>query len=68
MTSLLAFIGIGPVQLLVVAVVALLLFGKRIPEAMRGMGSGLREFKAGLRDADGELEDASSSAETHAAS
>lgn len=57
MVNLLAFVGIGPVQLLVVLAVALLLFGKRIPEMMRGIGGGVREFKEGIRDVSGEVEE-----------
>ncbi len=60
MDNLLAFIGIGPTQLLVVAAVALLLFGKRIPELMRGIGGGVREFKEGIRDAGGDVEESNS--------
>lgn len=35
--------------LLIVAVVLLLFGGKKIPELMRGLGQGAREFKEGLR-------------------
>lgn len=39
----------SPYQWLVVLVIVLLLFGgNRIPELMRGLGSGMREFKKGL--------------------
>jgi sec-independent protein translocase protein TatA len=40
--------GIGHTELLVVAVVALLLFGHRLPTAMRSLGLGINEFKKGL--------------------
>lgn len=37
---------IGPWQIVLIVVLALLLFGgKKIPELMRGLGSGLKEFK-----------------------
>jgi sec-independent protein translocase protein TatA len=37
---------IGPGQWVIIAVVILLLFGgKKIPELMRGLGSGIKEFK-----------------------
>jgi sec-independent protein translocase protein TatA len=37
--------GLGPQEILVVAVVVLVLFGgKKIPELMRGLGQGIREF------------------------
>ncbi len=37
---------IGPWQIILIVVIVLLLFGgKKIPELMRGLGSGLKEFK-----------------------
>lgn len=38
--------------LLIVAVVLLLFGGKKIPELMRGLGRGAKEFKEGLRGDD----------------
>ena len=39
-------LAIGPWQVVLVAVVILLLFGgKKIPELMKGLGSGIKEFK-----------------------
>jgi sec-independent protein translocase protein TatA len=41
----------SPQQWLIVLVIVLLLFGgSRIPELMRGLGSGMREFKKGLNE------------------
>jgi sec-independent protein translocase protein TatA len=41
--------GISPVELLIVLVIVLLLFGaKRLPEIGRGLGSSIREFRGGL--------------------
>ena len=38
--------GIGPTELIIVAVLALLVLGpRRLPEAGRGLGRGMREFK-----------------------
>jgi sec-independent protein translocase protein TatA len=38
--------GLGTPEILVIAVVLVLLFGARkIPELMRGLGSGVKEFK-----------------------
>lgn len=47
MTSLfLPLIAVGPWQIILIVVVVLLLFGgKKIPELMRGLGSGIKEFK-----------------------
>ncbi len=49
------FLGmIGPWQIALVVIIVLLLFGgKKIPELMRGLGSGIKEFK----DASKEEED-----------
>ena len=48
-TILLGFIG--PWQIaLIVAIVLLLFGGKKIPQLMRGMGSGIKEFKSGMKE------------------
>lgn len=44
------FGGIGPAELVMFSLVALLLFGKRLPGVMRSMGEGVREFRTALRD------------------
>ena len=48
------FLGIvGPWQIvLIVAVVVLLFGGKEIPELMRGLGGGVKEFKNAMKDED----------------
>lgn len=44
MTQLL--FGMGPTEIIVVLVIVLLLFGgKKIPELMKGLGKGMKEFK-----------------------
>lgn len=46
MEALLLPLAIGPWQIVLIVVVVLLLFGgKKIPELMRGLGSGIKEFK-----------------------
>lgn len=46
MISASIFLAIGVWQIVVVVVLVLLLFGgKKIPELMRGLGSGIKEFK-----------------------
>jgi len=47
---MLAFFSTSGYEWIVVLIVALLLFGKRLPEVMRAMGQGIREFKKGLRE------------------
>lgn len=44
----LALIG-APWQLVIVLVVVIVLFGKRIPELMRSLGSSVTEFKKGIK-------------------
>ena len=45
------FLAVGPWQIVVVVVLVLLLFGgKKIPELMRGLGSGIKEFKDASKD------------------
>ena len=41
------FLGMpGPTSMIIIVVAILLLFGgKKIPELMRGLGSGIKEFK-----------------------
>lgn len=54
MNSLAVFLGmIGPWQVVLIVVALLLLFGgKKIPELMRGLGSGIKEFKDATKDED----------------
>jgi sec-independent protein translocase protein TatA len=45
---------IGPWQIVLIVLVVLLLFGgKKIPELMRGLGKGVREFKDGINPDEG---------------
>ena len=47
------FMGLGGKEILVIAVIILLLFGgKKIPELMKGIGSGIKEFKKSVKDDD----------------
>jgi len=42
---------LSPMHLLIVLVIILELFGgRKLPELMRGLGQGIREFKEGMRD------------------
>lgn len=57
-----AFIGgMGYPELLVVGFIALLFFGKRLPEVARSLGKGVTEFKKGVQGLEDELRDAGSS-------
>lgn len=51
MTTYNMFLAIGPQQIVIVLVVVLLLFGgRKIPELMRGLGSGIKEFKNAAKE------------------
>ena len=54
----LAFIGgMGYGEMLVVGFIALLLFGKRLPEVARSLGKGVTEFKKGISGIEDEIEE-----------
>ena len=47
------FLAVGPWQIVLVVLVVLLLFGgKKIPELMKGLGSGIKEFKEASKEDD----------------
>lgn len=49
---------IGPMEIVIIALVVLLLFGgKKIPELMKGLGKGVKNFKEGLSEVDGEIKE-----------
>ena len=49
LTVFLGFFG-GPEILLVVLVILILFGGRKIPELMRGIGKGIKEFKSETKD------------------
>ncbi len=57
MSPLFAMFGVGQTELLVVAGIALLLFGHRLPGVMRSMGRGIVEFKKGVAGIDEGMEE-----------
>lgn len=53
MNTLLFLGSIGFQEILVIALIVLLLFGgKKIPELMRGLGKGVKNFKDGMNGAE----------------
>jgi sec-independent protein translocase protein TatA len=52
--------GLGPMEMMIVGVIAVLLFGNKLPEVGRSLGRSLVEFKKGMTGIQDEIETASS--------
>ena len=50
----------GPLEMIIIGVIAVLLFGKRLPEVGRSVGKGLMEFKRGIRGMEDDVDSAAS--------
>ncbi|MEJ2628346.1 MAG: twin-arginine translocase TatA/TatE family subunit [bacterium] len=51
------FSSIGPVEIMLIFLVILLLFGaKKLPELARGLGKGIREFKNATKQVEDEFD------------
>lgn len=62
MTTLGLFANLGPMEIGIILIVGLLLFGKRLPEVGRGLGKSIVEFKKGLKDVTDDIDEASKEA------
>ncbi len=49
--------GIGPVEMMIIGGIAVLLFGKKLPEVARSVGSSYQQFRKGLTDIQSEMHD-----------
>ena len=48
---------VGPTELIIILCIVLLIFwGKKIPELMKGVGKGVRSFKEGLNEIDEQVQ------------
>ena len=62
-TTLLFLSGVGFQEILLIGLFVLVFFGaKKIPEFMKGLGKGVREFKDSVKDVKKEVQDASNAA------
>ena len=50
----------GPVEIIIILVIALLLFGKRLPEVGRSLGRGIVEFKKGVKGLEDDIDESAS--------
>lgn len=48
----------GPVEIIVILVIGLLLFGRRLPEVGRSLGKSIVEFKRGIKDIEDDVDHA----------
>jgi len=53
----------GSWEWLIIAIIALLLFGKRLPEVARNLGKGIVEFKKGVKGIEDDVDTASYNSE-----
>ena len=69
MQPLFAFIEglFSPGHMLIIGIIAILLFGKRLPEVARSLGKGIVEFKKGMKGLEDDFEGTVSRQEPRAA-
>jgi sec-independent protein translocase protein TatA len=54
-----AFLGsLGPIELGIIAMVSLLIFGNRLPSVMRSLGKSVTEFKKGINEVEEDIDKA----------
>jgi len=59
MNVMLAAFGLGATEIIVICAAVLILFGaKKIPEFMKGLGTGVKEFKKATREVTEEIQNA----------
>jgi len=63
MGTIFAFFSPGPMEMIIIGAIAVLLFGKRLPEVGRSLGKGIVEFKKGIHGIEDEIGSAMNSAD-----
>jgi len=64
MTSLFAFFNLGAQEMIILLIIGVLLFGRKLPEVGRYLGKGIVEFKKGIKGLEDDVE-ASHPAQRH---
>jgi sec-independent protein translocase protein TatA len=60
MTPSFAALGLGPTEIVVLLVLGVLLFGRKLPEVGRYLGKGIVEFKKGMKGLEDEIDTSAS--------
>ncbi len=56
MNPLFAILGLGTQEILIILVIGVLLFGRKLPEVGRYLGKGIVEFKKGMKGLEDEVD------------
>ncbi|MFM7152299.1 MAG: twin-arginine translocase TatA/TatE family subunit [Gemmataceae bacterium] len=56
MTPLFAFFNLGGQEMIILLVIGVLIFGRKLPEVGRYLGKGIVEFKKGIRGLEDEID------------
>src|SRR5262245_17472603 len=65
MTTTFAFLSLSPTSIVLLLIVGVLLFGRKLPEMGKYLGKGIVEFKKGLRGFEDEVDSSSAAAPRH---
>jgi sec-independent protein translocase protein TatA len=65
MTSIFAFLSLNPGSIVLLLIIGVLLFGRKLPEMGKYVGKGIVEFKKGLRGFEDEIDSTSTTAPRH---
>jgi sec-independent protein translocase protein TatA len=62
LTPLFAFFNLGAQEMIILLIIGVLLFGRKLPEVGRYLGKGIVEFKKGIKGLEDEIDTTSSTA------